>query len=220
MHAMSGSQVEFNLDALPNLNGLRVGVPDSFFFENLQAEVEQAVRNALEQMRQLGAVLSDVALPDFKDVNAASRVIQMAEAAALYVNYQDPGSFGKDVWANIQDGRQIFGHEYVNSQRLRKIYRRQMNQIWQSCDVIVTPTTAITAPLRDVATVELNGQTEDIRLASTRLVRGWNYLGEPALSLPCGKDSLDLPIGIQLIAAPNADARLLQVARTLERAWT
>jgi Asp-tRNA(Asn)/Glu-tRNA(Gln) amidotransferase A subunit family amidase len=48
-------------------------------------------------------------------------------------------------------------------------------------------------------------------------VRGWNYLGEPALSLPCGDDSQGLPIGMQMIGAPMADARLLQLAKTLER---
>jgi aspartyl-tRNA(Asn)/glutamyl-tRNA(Gln) amidotransferase subunit A len=168
-------------------------------------------------MRKLGATVGDVALPDFNEVNACARIIQMAEAAALFVNYQDPAPFGKDVWANIQDGRQIFGHEYVNAQRMRAIHRRAMNQVWQTVDVIVTPTTAITAPLRGATTVDLGGHTEDVRLASTRLVRGWNYLGEPALSLPCGKDSLGLPIGLQLVAAPLADASLLQLAKTLEQ---
>jgi aspartyl-tRNA(Asn)/glutamyl-tRNA(Gln) amidotransferase subunit A len=141
----------------------------------------------------------------------------MAEAAALFVKYQDPAPFGKDVWANIQDGRQIFGHEYVNAQRLRAIHRREMHRVWRSIDVIVTPTTPITAPPRDVSTVEIKGETENVRLASTRLVRGWNYLGEPALSLPCGNDSENLPIGMQMIGAPMADARLLQLAKTVER---
>jgi aspartyl-tRNA(Asn)/glutamyl-tRNA(Gln) amidotransferase subunit A len=218
LNAMSGGHSEFNLGALPNLKGLRVGVPNSFFFDGLQADVEKAVRSRLESMRQLGAAIDEITLPNFHDVNAASRVIQMAEAAALYVNYQDASLFGQDVWANIQDGRQIFAHEYVNSQRLRAIYRREMDRLWQAVDVIITPTTAITAPLRDTTTLEINGQIEDVRLASTKFVRGWNFLGEPALSLPCGRDSLGLPIGMQLIAAPFSDAKLLQIAKTFERA--
>jgi aspartyl-tRNA(Asn)/glutamyl-tRNA(Gln) amidotransferase subunit A len=185
----------------------------------LHPDVEKAVRDRVAHMRELDAIVENVSLPDFSDVTAAARIVQMSEASALYVNYHDPALFGKDVWANIQDGGQIFGHEYVNAQRLRTIYRREMDQIWRTVDVLVTPTTPITAPLRDATTVEINGQTEDVRLASTRLVRGWNYLGEPALSLPCGEDSLGLPIGMQLIAAPFADARLLQIAKTLERDW-
>jgi len=218
MNAMSGGLQDFNLDARADLTGVRVGVPSTFFFGQLQPEVESAVRGRIDDMLGMGAVVSEVVLPDFREVNvnAAARVVQMAEGAALYVNYQDAALFGKDVWANLQDGRQIYGHEYVNAQRWRAIYRRQMDAVWRSVDVIVTPTTAITAPLRDVTTIDINGRMEDVRLASTRLVRGWNYLGEPALSMPCGRDGLGLPIGLQMIAAPFADARLLQVAKSLE----
>jgi aspartyl-tRNA(Asn)/glutamyl-tRNA(Gln) amidotransferase subunit A len=219
LNAMSAGEENFNLETLPNLSGLRIGVPEPFFFDRLHPDVEKVIRERVDHMRKLGASVGNVTLPDFKDVNAAARVVQMAEAAALYVDYHDPSLFGRDVWANLQDGRQIFGHEYVNAQRLRTIFRRAMDQVWAAIDLIVTPTTPITAPLRDVPTVELNGHTEDVRLASTRLVRGWNYLGEPALSLPCGEDSVGLPVGMQLIGAPFADARLLQLAKTLERAW-
>ena len=119
MNAMAGSGPEFNLDPLPDLSRLRVGVPELFFFAGLQADVEAAVRNRIEHLRKSGAMVTDVTLPDFQAVNAAARVVQMSEAAALYVNYQDPSLFGKDVWANLQDGRQIMAHEYVNAQRLR-----------------------------------------------------------------------------------------------------
>lgn len=216
MNAMSGGSAQFNLDPLPDLKGVRIGVPRTFFFDNLHPDVHKSVSNRVDDMRQLGASVFDIDLPDFNEVNAASRVVQMAETAALYVNYDDPSLFGKDVWANLEDGRQILAHEYVNAQRLRAIFRRQMDEIWREVDLIVTPTTAVTAPLRNVTTVEINGRTEEVRLASTRLVRGWNYLGEPALSLPCGKDSIGLPIGMQLIAAPYNDARLLQIAKALQ----
>ncbi len=219
MNAMAGRD-EFNLEPLASLDGVRVGVPDAFFFEGLAPDIEIAIQSQLENMRRMGAAVKSVMLPNFHEVNAASRVIQMAEAAALYVNYQNPGLFGADVWANIQDGRQIYGHEYVNAQRLRKIFRLAMDKVWLDVDVIVTPTTAITAPLRDAVTIEIQGRMEDVRLASTRLVRGWNYLGEPAISIPCGKDAMGLPVGMQLTAAPFADARLLQVAKSLEREWS
>ena len=217
LNAMTG-RTDFSLDPLVNLKGLRAGVPDSFFFDHLDGEVEHAVLGQIDHLRRLGASVQQVKLPDFNDVNAASRIIQMSEAAALYVNYRDATQFGSDVWTNIQDGRQIFGHEYVNAQRLRAIYRKAMDDVWSQIDFVVTPTTPITAPLRDAVSIDIEGQAEDVRLASTRLVRGWNYLGEPAISMPCGTDSRGMPIGLQLIAAPYADKQLLQVARTLERA--
>jgi len=57
---------------------------------------------------------------------------------------------------------------------------------------------------------------ENARMASTRLVRAINYLGEPALSLPCGKTSSGMPVGLQLIGAPFSEAKLLQLGNTVE----
>jgi aspartyl-tRNA(Asn)/glutamyl-tRNA(Gln) amidotransferase subunit A len=218
LQVMAPHPGDFNLADLPNLSGVRIGVPRHFFFDRIDSEVESAVRSRIDHFRQLGATVGEVDLPDFNGITAAARIVQMAEAGALYIDYHDASMFGKDVWANIQQGREILGHEYVNAQRLRTLYRKQFDQIWRTLDVIVSPTTPITAPLLTETTVQIKGQSEDVRLASTRLVRAWNFLGEPAMSLPCGQDSRGLPIGMQLVSAPFSDARLLQIAKTMEHA--
>jgi aspartyl-tRNA(Asn)/glutamyl-tRNA(Gln) amidotransferase subunit A len=218
LNALTASKTNFNVDALPDLSGVRIGVPSTFFFERLNVEVETIVRSAIDHFQQLGATIVPANLPDFAGVTAAARIVQMAEAGALYINYHDPTMFGADVWANVTQGREIMGHEYVNAQRLRGLYRKQFDQLWQTVDVLVSPTTAITAPLLTETTVQIDGQAEDVRLASTRLVRGWNFLGEPAMSIPCGKDSRGLPVGLQLVSRPFGDSRLLQIAKTMERA--
>ena len=110
----------------------------------------------------------------------------------------------------------IAGHEYVNAQRLRTVFRREMDALWTQVDLLFTPTTPIAAPLISETTVNINGQTEDTRMASTRLVRGVNLIGEPALSMPCGRTAQGLPIGLQIISPPFTEPQLLQVARTLE----
>jgi len=66
--------------------------------------------------------------------------------------------------------------------------------------------------------VQIGSQQENTRMASTRLVRAINFLGEPALSMPCGKTNNGLPLGLQLISAPFTESKLLQIARTLEPA--
>jgi aspartyl-tRNA(Asn)/glutamyl-tRNA(Gln) amidotransferase subunit A len=91
-----------------------------------------------------------------------------------------------------------------------------MDALWKQIDILVTPTTPTTAPLAEEESLTINGVKENTRMASTRLVRGINCVGEPALSMPCGNDENGLPIGLQMIAPPFAEARLLQVARTLE----
>ena len=110
----------------------------------------------------------------------------------------------------------VAGHEYVNAQRLRTVFRREMDALWTRVAMLFTPTTPITAPRIDETTVSINEKTEDARMASTRLVRGVNLIGEPALSMPCGRTSQNLPIGLQIMGPPFGEPQVLQVARTLE----
>jgi aspartyl-tRNA(Asn)/glutamyl-tRNA(Gln) amidotransferase subunit A len=101
---------------------------------------------------------------------------------------------------------------------LRTVYRREFDKLWRDIDFLIAPTTPVTAPRTDAQTVQVGtADPEDVRMASTRLVRAFNLLGEPAISLPCGSDDSGLPIGLQLIAAPFADAKLLGAASAIER---
>ena len=83
-------------------------------------------------------------------------------------------------------------------------------------DCLVTPTTPNTAPRIGETTVRLGGRDEDVRLATTRLVRGFNLLGYPALSMPCGLSSSGLPIGLQIVGPPFEEALILRVGAALE----
>jgi aspartyl-tRNA(Asn)/glutamyl-tRNA(Gln) amidotransferase subunit A len=213
LHAMVGAD-DYNVPAPANLPGLRAA---RFVFGGVTEDVRTAVESALEQLRELGAQLVTVTLPDIADMNATARVIQLAETAAIYVNHTDKTQFGEDVWALIEQGRMIMGHEYVNAQRLRTLFRRRFDELWNTVDVLLGPTTPMTAPLLDQDTVTIEGQEENVRMAATRLVRSINLLGEPALSIPCGKSSDGMPVGLQLIAAPFAEKTLIKVGKSLAR---
>ncbi|HEX4232060.1 MAG TPA: amidase [Bryobacteraceae bacterium] len=210
----------FTLPPLKSLAGIRIGVPQNFFFDSVQEEVGVAIHRAAQEAGRLGAEVKELSVLDFNEVNMAARVIQMAEVAALYAGCNDSSLFSRDVWALIQQGRMIAGHEYVNAQRLRTVFRHEMNALWSQVDLLFSPTTPITAPLIEESMVTINGRPEDVRMASTRLVRGLNFLGEPALSMPCGRTAQGLPIGLQIIGPPFTEPQLLQAARTLETSIT
>jgi aspartyl-tRNA(Asn)/glutamyl-tRNA(Gln) amidotransferase subunit A len=142
--------------------------------------------------------------------------VQLSEVASLYGHYTDHTLFGSDVWALIQQGKMIAAHEYVNAQRMRTVFRRDFDALWGKIDILAAPTTPVAAPRIHEVRLQIGSQQETTRMASTRLVRGINVLGEPALSMPCGRTSSGLPIGLQLISAPFTEPRLLQIARTLE----
>ena len=207
---------EFNLPPLSDLKGLRAGLPRNFFFDRVDAEVADAVHKSARALQQLGAQIAEIEIPDLDQANVVARMVQLPEVAAVYAQYTDPAQFGSDVWALLEQGRMISGYEYVNAQRMRTLFRRQFDEVWKSVDVLLCPATPVTAPLRNQRTVRINGHEEDTRMASTRLVRAVNLLGEPALSMPCGVSRTGLPIGLQMIGSPFSEPRLLQVARMLE----
>jgi aspartyl-tRNA(Asn)/glutamyl-tRNA(Gln) amidotransferase subunit A len=94
--------------------------------------------------------------------------------------------------------------------------RAEFAGLWQEVDCFVAPTTPNTAPKIGEKNVRLGDATEDARIASTRLVRGINVLGLPALSIPCGLNSQGMPIGLQIIGPPFDEAIILKAGAALE----
>jgi aspartyl-tRNA(Asn)/glutamyl-tRNA(Gln) amidotransferase subunit A len=207
---------DFNLPPRTELTGIRVGVPKNFFFERVDPEVMRAIQNAVSEMQRRNATLIDVRVPDLNDANTAAKIVQYSEVAALYVQYNNPVLFGSDVWDLIQQGKRIAGHEYVNAQRIRTLFRRDFDALWKNIDVLVAPTTPVTAPVIDTASIRIGDEEENTRMATTRLVRAINFLGEPALSIPCGKDRSGMPVGLQLIGPPFSEPELLQIGNAVE----
>ncbi|HVX67041.1 MAG TPA: amidase [Bryobacteraceae bacterium] len=203
----------------PSLAGVRIGVPENFGFDRVSPAVADAVRAAIVRAEQLGARVSVVRVTDMEAVNAIGRVILLAEASALFgERLSERESFGADVFALLEQGRLLPATDYVNAQRLRRLKRDEFRSVWREVDFLVTPTTPTTAPRIGETTVAFGGTREDVRLASTRLVRGINVLGLPAISLPCGADSSGLPVGMQVIAPEFGEAGLLRVAAAFEQA--
>lgn len=201
------------------IKGLRIGVPRNFYFEHAGPEVKDAVLRLASEAERLGAVLVECSVPDIAAMNTVGRVILLSEASAVMAPYlSQREKFGADVLALLDQGRLLPAASYINAQRLRRIYQQQFRSLWKDIDILLTPATPVPAPKIGQTEVALGGETEDVRLASTRLVRAINVLGLPALSIPCGLSASNLPIGAQLIAPAWSEARLLGAGAALEDA--
>ena len=199
------------------LRGIRIGFPERFFFERLDDEVEMTVRGVLARSQGLGAIVQPVRLPDMDALNAVSRVILLAEASAVAEPFIDRRSLiGPDVMALLDQGRLVPASDYINAQRLRRQMRREFDRVWSEVDCLITPSTPTPAPRIGDTTVKIGGREEDVRLATTRLARGINALGLPALSLPCGLSASGLPIGMQIIGPAFEEALLLRIGAAFE----
>jgi aspartyl-tRNA(Asn)/glutamyl-tRNA(Gln) amidotransferase subunit A len=209
--------VDYVPDEGCSIRGTRIGFPDKFFFDRLDPEVESSVRGAIARAESLGAQVKPITVPDVAALNAVGRVILLSEASAVMEPYlENRQRFGADVLALLDQGRLVSATDYINAQRLRRRMRAEFEKLWLEVDCLLCPTTPNVAPKIGETTVWLGGQDEDVRLATTRLVRGINVLGYPALSMPCGLSGNGLPVGLQIVGPAFEEAAILQIGAALE----
>ena len=201
-----------------SIQGLRIGLPENFYFDRISPSVADAVRHAARLAEELGAVVVSLRVPDIAQLNTIGRIILLSEASATMERYLHRRSdFGPDVLSLLDQGRLLPATDYINAQRVRRLLQQEFHAVWKQIDCLFTPTTPTSAPKIGQATIDLDGE-EDVRIASTRLARGVNVLGLPALSLPCGFDEMELPIGLQIIGPSFREALILKVGAALEDA--
>jgi aspartyl-tRNA(Asn)/glutamyl-tRNA(Gln) amidotransferase subunit A len=203
--------------AEPRIKGLRIGLPENFYFNNLQPDVDTAVRKAAGAAEARGGEIIPIRLPDIEAINTVGRLILFAEAATVMEPYLDDRSkFGPDVLALFDHGRLMPATDYIQAQRIRRLQQQEFSKVWNSVDCLIMPTTPMTAPPIGAEAVILGSASEDVRLAATRLVRAFNVLGLPALSMPCGVDRSGLPIGLQIAGPAFGERRILDLGAAIE----
>jgi aspartyl-tRNA(Asn)/glutamyl-tRNA(Gln) amidotransferase subunit A len=203
-----------------SLRGRKIGVPKDFYFERLDPGVEAATRQALAVFESLGAVLTDVEVPDIEEANAVSRVILLAEAASIHQRTLDEryGDYGEDQRVLIDQGRFIPAADYLNAQRWRRGFCAAFNRILEEVDAIAAPAVPVPpAPIGETS-MEFAGETHDVRLLTTRNVRALNLTGLPMLSIPCGFTPAGLPVGLMLTAALFDEKNLLEIGHAYQTA--
>jgi aspartyl-tRNA(Asn)/glutamyl-tRNA(Gln) amidotransferase subunit A len=195
------------------LEGLRVGVPRSFFFDDVDHEVAARVREAAEALADGGARVGEVELPDAdRAVEATTRMI-WAEAYAIHRERleEHPELFGEDVRRRLRLGADVSGSDYAAYREWARKWRRSLELVFRRVDLILTPATETTAPCAD------DSETISTTRRLTRLTYAWTLAGLPALSLPCGFDGAGLPVGLQLAAAPFREAMLVRAGAAYQR---
>ena len=199
------------------LKGLRIGVPRSYFFEDMDPEVLALVEAGIEQLRGLGALVKNIDLPGAAaDGRVAATTIMQAEGYAVHRERFDshPEMIGPDIRTRLAVGRDITGLDCSLALERLHVWRRRLQLLFDEVDLLVTPTTPLAAPL--IATSENISTTG--RLAS--FTYPWSAAGSPALSVPCGflaaGTAAGMPAGMQLCSAPWNEELLFTVGRAYQ----
>lgn len=209
-----------NLDglAINSLAGVRVGVCRAWF-DDADADVVARSRAALDSLLRAGATVVEIDGPDLNTVlwtHSCLILSEMANAMREQIK-TDVTRFGFDSRTNLAIGQHFSGTDYVHALRHRHAMTRDWLKVLSTCDVIATPTTAITAPPIPEKTLPDGESNLPVVDALMRFIRIANLTGFPALSVPAGFDSKGLPVGFHLMGRPYEEALLLRLGRVIER---
>ncbi len=219
------------------LKGLKIGVPKEYFIEGLQPEVEQAVRAAIAQLEDLGAVVSQISLPHTEYALPVYYIIAPAEASAnlarfdgvryglrvpedklfdMFTRTRGRG-FGPEVKRRVMIGTYALSAGYYDAyygqaQKVRTLIRRDFEQAFEQVDLIAAPTT----PNSAFRIGAHSGNPLDMYLEDVFTLPA-NLAGVPGLALPAGFDSQELPLSLQLIGPHFSEEHLLQVAHAYQQ---
>ncbi len=200
------------------LEGLRIGIPETFFFERCDSEILDSVDGLMNFLRASGAILKPVTMPSMEFARTVALTVQMPEALSYHNRYLETRgeNYSVDFRAGLALGQSLLAEHYVRAKRFMESYRRDMDGVFAEIDFLLTPATPTIAPKIGTSEVIIAGHAEPAGNAITRYTTFFNLTGQPAITLPCGMHSQGLPIAAQLVARPYQDEALLQAAITIE----
>src|SRR3712207_5960329 len=202
------------------VRGTVIGVPSDFYFEHVEDEVGQRVREAIEVFRSLGAQVREIRIPHLWETLKAQRLTLAADAYAIHEERlkTDPEKFDEEVRERLLEGERLKAHRYASAQQRKLLAKDEFSVALGEVEVLLTPTLPITATLIDQRDVDIGGHEEAARSAVTRLTGPTNHNGFPSLSVPCGVTASGLPVGMQLIGRPFDEATLYRFGHAYEEA--
>lgn len=177
------------------------------------------VLEAIDTLAGLGATLVEVELPLTHLVQATQWGLMVSEAATYHQDSlnRHPELYSDDVRILLEAGQHLLATDYLRAQRSRALIRQAWADLFDDIDVLAAPTVTSVAARAGQETIDWpDGSSEGISDTYVRLSSPANLTGLPALSVPVRMSSDGLPIGMQLIGRPLAEATLLQVGASYE----
>ncbi len=239
MDATSSATVvpDFTASLREDVKGLKIGLPKEYFTKGMDPEVERAVRAAIETYRSLGAEVIEISLPHTEYAISTYYLIAPAEAATNLQRYDGvsygervEGSdlvemmtntrtekFGEEVKRRIMIGNYAlsagyYDAYYLKALKVRTLIQQDYTEAFSRVDVIMCPTAPTTAyPIGSMISDPLQMYLQDICTVPL------NLAGLPGISIPCGRSSQGMPIGLQIIGKALDEETILRAAYTYEQ---
>jgi len=219
-----------------NPTGLKIGIPKEYFGEGLQKDIRELINDQIERLKEKGFEVIEITLPKTEYSIATYYILTMAEASSnlarfdgarygyrtkeqvnlkqMYTKSRSEG-FGQEVKRRIMLGTYVLSAGYYDAyykkaQQVRRLIKEDFKKAFESVDIILAPTTPTTAfKIGEKTEDPLEMYLGDIYTTSA------NLAGIPGINIPIGKDSVGLPIGMQLMADQFEENKLLSVTKQI-----
>ena len=215
---------DYEAELKNDLKGVRVGVPTNYFYDGVAPEVRAALQASLRVIEAQGAEIVELAVPpSVYEAAELHPLVMKAEGAANHANWmrEHSADYSEQVRNRLQAGFFISATDYIQALKARsQLLDEFMRDVFGKVDALHTP--VLPMPVPTIAEcMPSNGVAYlDMVVSLTRNTKVVNYLGLPAMSVPCGFSRNGLPIAFQLIGRPFAESQLLSIAHHYEAATT
>jgi aspartyl-tRNA(Asn)/glutamyl-tRNA(Gln) amidotransferase subunit A len=196
------------------IDGLRIGLPRGFFYDELDPEIEALVRGMAETFETLGARVDEISLGADEQLCHEAATIIRSDALAVYRGHVDERSelIGEDILRRFRLGEELGGEAVAAAHQHMREWQRDVREMFRTVDVVLTPATNTVAPaIGRPNTIEMSWKL-------TYLTYPWSMAGVPVLTIPCGFTAAGLPVGVQLAAAQLGEPVLLRAGAAYQRA--
>lgn len=204
-----------------DIRGMRIGVAKNYFHDDVHPAIMEVFEGSLQKLADLGAILIEVDVPCNRATLDNVFTIAMAEAAYLHREkmQEKMDAYGEDVSMTLQAGKDIPSLVYMEALHQVQAAKKAFAELYQTIDVLATPTTSVFPQEIGVNEVDINGEERDLFTETIRIGSIFNMTGQPAISVPTGEFIEDLPVGLQFVGNHFRESNVLQAAYAYEQAY-
>ena len=199
--------------------GITLGFPRSRSLAGVAAETMAAIEAARAMLQRLGARVVEVDLPDIEALFALAELMLKTEAASLHERWmgERPQDYDLNVRAHAETGLFIPAVRYMEAERLRgPLLREFLGSTLKDADMLIAPVLGQAVPTLEACNPSTTSRSASGMATLPYWTRWVNYLGVPAISVPCGFDGAGLPLSFQLIGRPFREDLLLRAAHAYQ----
>jgi len=218
--ASSAPVPDYMAATMASIKGLKIGVPTSFYVDDLDPDVARSLDETIAVLKREGADIVKVELPDQRQLSAASQIVIAVEATAFHKRWliERPQDYGPQVLMRLQNALAIPGVTYLEAMRWRGAALAAHVAATSKVDAVIAPAAPVPAPTIAESDVGNTPGAEAVIQRLTRFTRPVNYLGLPSLAIPSGFTKGGLPMAMQLIGRSFDEATLLTIGAAFQRA--